>query len=212
MRSILTVTTASDTYDLSVLATLRTEFGITDNTENAKLAVWLTQASHIAASYCKRVFAQETLTETFRPDQNRGLSSSRRESLILARRPITSVTSVTIDDVALTSVEYEYDADAGILYRLDTSGYRSCWYCCKSIIVVYVAGYELLATLPYDVERAVIMMVRDMRADQTRDPNLIEQEIPGVIRNRWWADGQSTVLLPPEISGLLDPYRNVWVG
>jgi hypothetical protein len=70
MNSILTVTTPASSYDLTALATVKTELGITDNTENDKLRTWITQASIIAASYCRRVFARETLTETFRPARN----------------------------------------------------------------------------------------------------------------------------------------------
>lgn len=210
MNSILTVTTASNTYDLTVLATVKAELGITDNSKNVQLQTWITQASRIAAAYCNRVFAQETLTESFRPNRNAGsiVVSNRSETLVLGRAPIASITSVTLDDTALTSAQYEIDANPGMLYRLDDSGYRSCWSFCKSAIVVYVAGYELLATLPQDIERAVILMVNDMNSDQQRDPMMIEKEIPGVSRYRWWAPGDSKTVLPIEIAGLLDPYRN----
>jgi hypothetical protein len=209
MNSILTVTTPASSYDLTALATVKTELGIADNTENDKLRTWITQASIIAASYCRRVFARETLTETFRPARN---CSSHGEFLILQRRPIASITSVTVDDVAVDAAEYETDANPGLLYRLDSSGYRSCWYSAKSIIVVYIAGYILLDTLPQDIERAVIMMVKDMRSDSGREQDLIQEDIPGVISRRWWSAGEATRQLPLEISGLLDPYRNTWVG
>jgi hypothetical protein len=209
MNSILTVTTAASSYDLTALATVKTELGITDNTENDKLRTWITQASIIAASYCRRVFARETLTETFRPARN---CSSHVEFLILQRRPIASITSVTVDDVAVDAAEYETDANPGLLYRLDSSGYRSCWSASKSIIVVYLAGYILLDTLPQDIERAVIMMVKDMRADATRDPNLRSKRIEGVSEYQWWIPGEATTQMPIEISGLLDPYRQPWVG
>lgn len=208
MRSLLTVTTASDTYDLTTLATVKADLGIEGNDENVKLATWITQASRIAATYCRRVFAQETLTETFRPDA----CEPAREALVLARRPIASITSVTVDDVVIDAAEYEYGAEAGMLFRLDSSGYRSTWCVSKKIVVIYVAGYELLNTLPHDVERAVIMMVRDFRADATRDPNLIEEETFGVERLRWWATGDAKTVLPVEISGLLDPFMNHWVA
>jgi hypothetical protein len=37
MNSILTVTTAASSYDLTALATVKSELGITDNSENDKL-------------------------------------------------------------------------------------------------------------------------------------------------------------------------------
>jgi hypothetical protein len=71
---------------------------------------------------------------------------------------------------------------------------------------------SLLSTLPEDIERAVIMMVQGHARRPQRDPNLIEKEIVGVSRYRWWAPGDAKAVLPIEISGLLDPYMNHFVG
>lgn len=207
IKSILTVTAPADTIDLTVLATVKTALDITGDDNDAKLQGWITQASAIAASYCKRVFGQETLSELYRPQRQRAITS---DTLILSRRPVTSITSVTIDDTVLDTSEYEVNYESGLLSRLDSTGYPVRWYAAKSIVVVYVAGYELLATLPNDIEAAVIAMVRDFNSDSLRDPNLIEKETFGVSRYRWWAPDQIKTTLPIEISGLLDPYVDVW--
>lgn len=210
MRSSLTVTTAATSTDLTVLATVKQELGITNNTEDAKLQTWIRQASQIAATYCKRVFAQETVRETFRAERAGFYPvCEHAEFLSLSRIPVASITSVIADGSAVDASDYELDADKGFLYRL-SGGSPSCWSFSESISVNYVGGYELLDTLPQDVERAVIMMVRDFRADATRDPNLIEKETVGVSRYRWWAPGESKTVLPVEISGLLEPYVRKW--
>lgn len=203
MRSSLTVTSVASSYDLTDLDTVKEELGITNDSEDAKLQRWITQASKTAAKYCKRVLLQETVSETFRADR----LYPRSETvgfLSLSRYPVASITSVTEDSTALESSAYSLDAAEGFLNRL--SGNSPCdWSFCESIVVVYVAGYAADA-IPEDLEAAVISMVRDLRSDTTRDPNLIEQEIEGVARYRWGATSDAKAVLPVEISGLLDPY------
>lgn len=204
MRSIVTVTAAASSIDLTDLDTVKTEFGITDDSEDEKLAQWITQASQIAASYCRRVFGEETVRETFRPEYNNASYATTRDLLPLTRFPVSSITSVLEDGNAVDTSDYELDSKAGHIYRL-TSGDVSQWSFSSSVVVVYIAGYAA-DDVPADLERAVIMMIKDLRADATRDPNLIEKEIEGVARYRWWAPSDAKAVMPVEISGLLDPY------
>lgn len=203
MRSSLTVTSAASSFDLTDLATVKDELGITDDSENDKLARWITQASKAAATYCKRVFVQETVSETFRADL-RWSTAETVELLSLSRYPVSSITTVTEDGTALDSSGYVVDAAEGFLNKL--TGNSHChWSFCQSIVVVYVGGYSA-DNIPEDLERAVIALVGDYRADAQRDPNLIEQDIVGVARYRWWAPTEAKVSMPVEISGLLDPF------
>lgn len=205
MRSIVTVTNAATSIDLTDLETVKTEFGITGDDEDDQLSQWIAQASAIAASYCQRVFVQETVRETFRPEYNGGWCATYRDFLPLTRTPISSITSVSEDGSSVSSSEYEYDTEKGHLYRLSSSGDVYQWTFSSSIVVVYVAGYAA-DDVPADLERAVILMIKDLRADQSRDPNLIEKEIEGVARYRWWAPSEAKTAMPVEISGLLDPF------
>lgn len=212
MHSTVAVTAPADSFDLTVIDTVKLELGITDDSEDVKLTGWIRQASQIAATYCKRVFAQEEVQETFRPGPGRNGCATSRDFLALSRFPVASIASVIEDGTPVVSPDYDLDAETGFLYRA-SGGSPSPWSFASSIVVVYVGGFELLETLPHDVERAVISMVRDFRSDGTRDPNLIEKEIVGVSRYRWWAPTDSKVVLPVEVSGLLDPYvrRQGWM-
>ena len=64
-----------------MLATVKAELGITDRSEDENLARWIKQASDAVSKHCNRVFAQETLSETFR-------LKCREDGLLLARFPV----------------------------------------------------------------------------------------------------------------------------
>lgn len=217
MKSLLTVITPSDTYDLTILATVKSEFGISDSdtSQDENLTRWIHEASANIAGVCKRVFAEEILSEVFRrPD-------CRVDNLILRpnRRPVSSVTSVTEDGVALTTDEYEVDYATGVIYRLDTTGYRMGWYYCYDrITVVYTAGYFLLNDLPYDIERAAIRLVKHFYSARgsggsSAGGDLKVVDVPGVVRREWETrsdnfqpNPNAPPSLPSDVMTLLGPY------
>lgn len=218
MNSLLTVITPASSYDLTVLDTVKLELGVgvEDNSQDDKLAGWIHQASDAIASRCKRVFAEETISEMFR-------SGYRRDPLILERIPINSITSIVEDDITLLDTEYEIDYRSGMIYRLEgTDGlYRNGWYYSTKVTVIYTAGYVLLDDLPYDVEKACILLIKhfknqDITGGQGGSSNLRAVEIPGVIRREWdnrsnnYQSTNSSPSLPPDVMALLGPYiRNV---
>lgn len=180
--TILTVVTPSPTYDLTVLATVKEELGVTVSTYDARLARLIHEASADCERYCHgRVFAQETVTETFRNVW--GL----RAPLVLDRYPVTAITSVVVDGTTLAADEYEVDGSSGILWRL-SSDTRISWAGYK-IAVTYTGGFELLATLPRDVERACIEQIKALFYGGPRDPNLKSVDVPGVMSETYWVGG-----------------------
>src|SRR5450759_693293 len=96
MLTTTAVTDTADTYDLTVLATVKAELGITDRDEDENLARWINQASGVIAKYCNRVFAQETLSDTFRLKWR-----ECEEILVLSRFPVSSIASVLENDATL---------------------------------------------------------------------------------------------------------------
>src|SRR4051794_895605 len=108
---MLTVVTTADSYDLTSLATVKAELKIADNSQDVNLARWLSQASDAIAKHCNRVFAQETVTETFR-------LKCREDGLLLARFPVTAIATVVENDMTLTASDYELASDGGVLNRL----------------------------------------------------------------------------------------------
>lgn len=200
-----TVSVAAASRDLTTLATVKTELGITDTTLDAWLSAQITQASQAAATYCNRVFAKETLLDYFRLDCG-------AEKLLLSRQPVASITSVVEDGATLTAADYEFEAATGFLWRLDGSDNRSWWAAAK-IVATHISGYELLATLPTDIEKACIVMVKQAYFAKTRDPMVKGEsiEIPGVETRRTdlWVGSVpgDNGAIPQEAEGLLGPYR-----
>jgi hypothetical protein len=202
-----TVSVVATSIDLTVLATVKAELVLTtvDAARDALLAAFITQASNVCANYCNRMFAEETLVDHFR-------LSCYADCLVLSRMPVTSITTVVENGVTLTADDYEFDVATGFLWRLDGEDNRSCWSSSK-IVVTYVAGYELLATLPYDIERACITLVKQSYFAKTRDPMVKAVDLPGLERTEYWVGsvpGDSSTL-PDEVQALLNPYRIIAV-
>lgn len=213
MQSFIVVNTAANSQDLTVLATVKAECGITTTTEDANIETWIDQASSACSAYCNRVFGKETVTETFRNrfsylDRN----ANRADTILLSRNPVTVIVSVTQDNTVLTeNVDFEVDYTEGIMYRLDSNQNSVQWSFSK-LVVNYTAGWDLLGTLPDSIERACISHVKALRSSADRDPNVKQESIPGVLETSYWI-GQigSNGALSPEVTSLLDPYRNVGV-
>lgn len=196
---MLTVTTPAATYDLTVLATVKAELGITDRAEDPNLTRWIKQASESIAKYCNRVFAAETLTETFR-------LKSREDGLLLSRFPATAITSVVENDTTLAATDYELASDGGggVLNRLR---YERDWqWPIGKVVVVYTAGYALVTDLPYGVERAAILLVNQYRYAATRDPLLRSEATEGAGSSSYF-DSILNAGLAPEVEGLLSKLR-----
>lgn len=210
MQTNLTVLTPADSYDLTVLDTVKSELNITDTSQDAALSVLITQASGECAAYCSRVFGRETVQETFRADAIERQRQEVQEKFILRRYPLESVTSVVIDGETLDPTLYESEND-GSLYRLDSSGNEISWRF-RKLVVVYVGGYELLGGLPSSIERATINLVKLMQSATSRDPLVKQESIPGVGEWQYWVGGipGSVGNLPPDIQAMLDPYR--WIS
>lgn len=204
---ITTVVTPAASYDLTTLAIVKEELGVTNGVSNAILQRYLTSASAAAAQYCNRVFPAETIKDEFwaQRDHSPRVISGRVESLQLSRWPIVSVTSVTENSVALVDgTDFRIDYPDGQLIRLNTNGYPRIWPA-YPVVAVYVGGF---ASIPTDVADAIIRMVRARWIGRGRDPMTRQISIPGVIEQQFWvptgADGGN---MSPDVSDILNNYR-----
>jgi uncharacterized phiE125 gp8 family phage protein len=189
------------TIDLTVLATVKTELGITDTESDAWLQSKITQSSAAIASACGRVFQRETVADYF----NLGWCSNDN-ALILSRYPVESIVSVTESNQTLVSDQYEFQSNNGMLYRMQGDA-RSVWSGGR-IVVTYEAGYELLEWLPHDLEQACILLVKQNYFARTRDPLIKGVAIPGVSTYDYWVGGVSQGGgMPPEVQTLLARYK-----
>lgn len=199
------VGTAAGSIDLTTLATVKAELGITTGGSDADLTRMVTQASTTAATHCNRIFAKEAVTDHFRLQNE----PRRVDMLTLSRFPVDTAAAITVveDGVTLTASGYELDPATGFLWRL-SGDERAAWARTK-VTVAYSAGYALLAELPQDIERAVIVMVKQAWFAKSRDPMVKQEDVPGVLSQSYWVGsvpGQNGAI-PAEAEALLAPYR-----
>lgn len=202
--SWLTIITPATTFDLTVLATVKQELGITVTTYDDQLTRLIHEASIACATYCDCVFALEEVSETF-------WLNCAMDELRLARRPVTTITSVVESGVTLTAgTDYAFDPATGSLFRLDGNDNRSAW--TGKVVVQYSGGYALLDGVPRDIERACIALIKTLWFSLTRDPLVRSVEVPGVMTETFWVGGiGDNGALPPNVTALLDPYRRLGV-
>lgn len=232
MKSILTIVTPATSQDLTLLANVKAEFGITDSSQDANLQTWITQASAAVSDYCNRRFASEEDLETIRNRIRLGFGyglyggfgeysggnfrlGREVDYVILKRNPVTAFASVVEDTITLVEgTDFECDYESGIMTRLNSNGDERRWRF-QNLLVQYTAGYQLLGTLPIAIERATITLIKWFRFAATRDPYLLSEVIPGV-RTAQYAVGKyagtSTGLdgwPPQDVVNLIAPYRQI---
>jgi hypothetical protein len=199
---IVTVLNHASSYDLVDLATVKDELNITNTSSDTKLQRWITSNSKRFANVCGRVFPEENVSEVFRQNYAGWCAPGAGGSgLVLTRRPVTNVSSVTEDTSVLTTDDYEVDYSAGMLYRL-AGGARSYWRG-RSITVVYSAGFY---PIPEDVQQAILTLMAHKWASQGRDPLLRSFSIENVGAEAYWVPlaAGSAADLPPDLQPVAD--------
>lgn len=210
---MLTVTQAANSYDLTKLATVKAEIG--DNDDDALLSVFITQASNAIAKYCNRVFAKETVAETFRPQARFGYYrspgfSAAADGICLSRYPITQIISIVENDVTLiTDTDFEIDSESGIINRLCGDRFTS-WTHYGKTVVTYTTGYDLPDGLPSGIERACVLLVKQYAASGDRDPMVRSEKTDGIGQTDYFTGADSG--FPPEVTGLLMQHRKPSIG
>jgi hypothetical protein len=146
MYSIVTVNTPANSYDLTLLATVKTELGILTTAEDDSLATYIKQASGMCAAYTNRVLISEIITESFRSRSIDRMYQPKFEAIRLSRYPVTNISSIIEDtNVLVVNVDYEIDNDTGLLYRLNgdtVTPYQKLWQF-RSLIINAAGGYLL---------------------------------------------------------------------
>jgi hypothetical protein len=201
---VLTIDTPNTDRSLLTLAELRAAAGVSDNSKDATLIPMGAYVSAMITKACKVASAGiipptlrlETVTETF-PFRVRDIA--RLGSLVLARRPLVHVTSVTEAGNDLSSDIYEIDYSAGVIYR-KSGFYRIPWICSGDIVVQYSAGY---ATVPDDLKYAAIKFVQSETVRGSRDPLLKSIQIDGISTRQYWVDPTRDSIVPSEVMDIL---------
>ena len=159
---MLTVTTAATNKKLTTLIQVKTELGVSGGGDDAWLNGQIDVASRLVCNYLNVgeaedgsiTLAQETLSEVI---DRRGtypwpygttpqpLVPPKKDQIILSRRPVASISSITSGDTTLTSSDYTLKKAAGLIERVSES-LPSQWEA-DVITIAYVAGWVLPGTM-----------------------------------------------------------------
>lgn len=199
---MISITAAAADRNLLTIEELRAAAGVTGTARDTELTTLGLEVSDSISRACN-IPAGGVALPTLRSEtiQQTERSVGGRSGIILARRPVVSITSVTVDGVLSDAADYECDTASGILYRL-SSDCPVAW-CGTKIAIVFVAGW---ATVPPDLKAAAKKLVTALWAETNRDPNL-KREKTDFGELEYWVSPASDPLLSAEIQDLLQPYR-----
>jgi hypothetical protein len=157
-KRITVVVTPAPNQDLISLKDARDELRA-QRADDARLRRYIEESSAAIATYTRRVWRQETVTETFyfggsavygytgwdwghRPNNYGGPMA-----LVLSRFPVASIGSVSIpDSTMLDPSGYVLDAAKGLLYRRDCDYTYDAWG--GNVSVTYTGGYKEVDDVP----------------------------------------------------------------
>jgi hypothetical protein len=194
---MLSVTAPAASQDLTDLTTVKTELQISGTDHDTFLTSLITEASRAIMAACGQTLGAETVQQTER---------NVCAPLLLARGPAdtVSITSVVEDGTTLAATDYELDGFR--LYRL-SSDKRVAWSADK-VVVTYTRGYSLPASVPVEVERVAIEMIKASYYARARDPGIRSENVQDVY-SASYVDAIRSGRVPPD---LLPALRNVSIG
>lgn len=180
----------------------------TDATVDEQLEMFIRWSSDEIATMCNRVFARETLAETFR---DFGTDLSR---IWLSHFPVQQIESVVEDGVTLTPADYELSKQTGRLFRLNED---ELW--TEPVTVTYTGGYNLPFEAPEALQQAAVLLIREayyasIRGDLTiRMVSHKEARVIYFDPNARGAAGAGTAGSPARRASeqLLKKYTRFWV-
>lgn len=203
---------------LASLADLKADLGITDTSQDAKLALLLQDASSMALAYVGRPLIDRAWCDVIELG-----CEARQSDLVLGRYPVSVVTGLTIGATALDAdavAALPLNPEAGIVYPPD-SGHPRCWRAAR-YVVTYRAGYTLdsvaadgtamRGTLPASIQRAVRLTAAALWHATGRDPLLKSESEQGVGSTSWDTSAAATGGMPQAAADILDAYRPAGVA
>lgn len=209
---MLTVITPAQNRRLTTVELLRLDlgFGPTDPSD-AVLERMIDVVSSAIETYCNRIFARETVRETFD-------CVSGAENVMLDRWPVKSVTSTSLNGEVLDPTLYQ--VDRGFLYQLNDEGRRTFWGG-GPFIVDYIGGYALPEDadqdgekIPPAIQNAVASEISARLALKGRDPLVRSESEDGVGSTTYFgptgtssSNSSSGGFTNPALADILDAYR-----
>jgi hypothetical protein len=150
------VLTPADSYALLTLDELKPMLNIplSNTSEDAQLQMWIDQYSDVVATMCHRVFAYETVAETWRSES----APFDRALLFLTRYPVADADITAVESPRgniLDPASYEVENTSGKL-RIE-----GAW--TEAVTVTYSGGYHLPAEAPAAIKAATGLLVQAAR-------------------------------------------------
>lgn len=207
MRSTTKVTAAASNHNLIALSDLKLELNITDSNSDTRLNNIIEQASEFVENTTGRVWVSEGIEQKFYFSFWENIPT-----LILERRPISVINSITENGVVLTeNTDYSVDARRGMLYRINYLGFLSGVIGAPSVIVDYAGGFNLSGSppdkLPGGLVRATLTLAKAYWFSGPRDPNIRSETTFGIdsVTYRDATDAEKAVA--DMLSAYTDPVR-----
>src|SRR5258705_10758490 len=151
----------AESYALLTLDELKIILGLspTDTSEDGQLAMWIDHYSDVVATMCNRVFAKETVEETWRGD----LMPFDCPRLFLTHYPVADDDLETVESPRgsiLDPASYEIENGSGKM-RID-----GAW--SEPITVTYSGGYVLPGEAPPALKQATGLLIQGAREQMTQ--------------------------------------------
>lgn len=214
---VVTPTASAALRRLTTAANVRAMIGSPAG-DDTKLESIIDRVSGDAATFCKLArdvagalptFGSEALRATWQK-----ASATRRTRLILPwRTPVTAITSIVEDGVAL-AVGTDYKLVGGSMIERLSDDTPICWSCGK-IVVLYTAGWSLPAGVPPTLEGKVIEQVKTVYMCADRDHAIRSETINDVYAAQYAVPGGDSIGasgLLMELESALSPFKDWSAG
>lgn len=158
---------------LCALEDVKSYLGITNTNQDALITTLISNASAFIESFCGRVFESASYSET--------RNGNGAASIFTRQSPITAVSSVTVDGVAIQAapdtISYGYVTDGQRIYLRGSAGVGTRTQALlggfpiaftrgiQNVVLAYTAGY---AVIPADLNQACVELIADKLAKQSR--------------------------------------------
>jgi hypothetical protein len=179
---------------------------VSESSDDAQLSQMITEYSAAVSRYCRRVFLKESVTQEYWPDGYQPCLTKPDQALILPRRPIDVIESLTIDGQPIDLVtSVRMSIRNGLVYK--RNGDDACaWYVCRHAIVKYSGGFDF-DELPPDLQRATMAWVKEGYINRAENTRLKSEQNYNVGTWQYFDRSASFMGMPEETIGLLNTYR-----
>jgi hypothetical protein len=198
MNRSTTITDPAADTDLVALDVLKADLGVIGSASDELLERLISRASSVVQDYIGHALAVEIIEDRFDADAHRAVEHPA--GLILSRRPIVEIHSITDNGTALVEgTDFRVNAATGQVARIGTASRFT-----TPVVVSYSAGHP---SIPPAVEDVVVGLVRSAYSTHGRDPALRSEEVAGIGSQTFFA-APATTALTAEAIDVLSRYRD----